>query len=43
MSYLPAVQRSHGAAAEPEKSMMLTMGKCYIVLRKFAFSRKDSL
>jgi hypothetical protein len=37
------VPRSRNVKADPQKSMMPTAGKCYIVLRTFAFSRKDSL
>ena len=37
MNKLSAVLGARGATTEPEKTIMPTVGKCYIVLRTFAF------
>ena len=34
---------SHDAAEKPEKTMMPSAGKCYIVLRAIVMWRKDAL
>jgi len=43
VSWLRPVLRSRAPDQKPQKTMMPTAGKCYIVLRTFAFTRKDSL
>jgi hypothetical protein len=40
---LNAAPQYHDAAQEPEKTMMPTARKCYIVLPTTAFLRKDAL
>ncbi len=41
-TYAIRASRSRDAAQEPEKTMMPTARKCYIVLRAIALWRKDS-
>jgi hypothetical protein len=43
MMCLHAAPRYHDAVPHPQKTMMPTTLKCYIVLRATAFLRKESL